>query len=187
MTSLAHRVVRQHGFLVALVAASVVLGVLVVQNVLQFLLVEVSFAGARTGPGGQWWASYAGQFALDALPFAIGVLIALWFIAPIGPQLHVAHVVTRSLLAAATGTVLVFLTAVLTTLVSLVSGSLMGQIQFGAIAGDAIVQSLRLGLSSAGTEFVQSTPLVILVGVLLRMWLERHPSEHEITGIVDTA
>jgi hypothetical protein len=30
-------------------------------------------------------------------------------------------------------------------------------------------------------------PLVILVGVLLRLWLERHPSEHEIVGIVDTA
>ena len=30
-------------------------------------------------------------------------------------------------------------------------------------------------------------PLVILVGVLLRMWLERHPSEFEIVGIVDTA
>jgi hypothetical protein len=187
MTSLAHRVVRQHGFLVALVAASVVLGVLVVQSVLQFLLVQLSFAGSANTADSGWWAGYAGQFAVDAVPFAIGVLLGLWFIAPIGPQLHVAHVVTRSLLAAATGAVLVFLTAVVTNLVTLVSSGLMGQIQFGAIAGDSILQSLRVGFGSAGSEFLQSTPLVILVGVLLRMWLERHPSEHEITGIVDTA
>jgi hypothetical protein len=187
MTALAHRVVRQHGFIVALVAASVVLAVLVVQNVLGFLLGQLSTIGSGSEQSPLWWTLYAGQFALVAVPFGVGILLGFWFIAPIGPQLHVAHVVTRSVLAAATGAVLVFVTMVVTGLVSLVTSGLMGQIRFSVIDGDSALQSLLTALGTAGSEFLAATPLVILVGVLLRMWLERHPSEHDIAGIVDTA
>jgi hypothetical protein len=189
MTSLAKRVVRQHGFLVALVSAATVLAVRVLQGVLGSLLGQFSSlvldGGSRRNI--PWWTFYGGQLAVVSVPFSVGILLSLWFIAPIGPQLHVVHVVTRSLLAAATGAVLVFVTGVVTTVVSLVTTGLLGQIRFSVIAWESILQSWGMAFGSAGNEFLASMPLVILVGVLLRMWLERHPSEHDIAGIVDTA
>jgi hypothetical protein len=187
MTTLAHRVVRQHGFLVALASGLVVLAVSLVQNVLNALIGQLAFVGSSGVPAWQWWGSYAGQFATVAVPLAVGVVLGFWFIAPIGPDLHVAHVITRSLLATAVGAVLVFLTVLLASATPLVTSGLMGQIRLGQIAGEQFLQSLGIALTTAGSQFLAVAPLVILVGVLQRMWLERHPSEHEVIGIIDTA
>ena len=46
-----------------------------------------------------------------SLPFALGVFIAFWQIAPVSPQLRMAHVVTRALLAAVIGAVATFVIA----------------------------------------------------------------------------
>jgi hypothetical protein len=187
MTALAHRVVRQHGFLVALASGLVVLAVSLVQNVLNAVITQLTFLGSSDVPAWQWWAGYATQFATSAVPLAIGVFLSVWFIAPIGPDLHIAHVITRSVLAAAVGGALVFVVSVVTNGFSLVTNGLMGQIRIPVVEGDQFLQALGFSASIAGGQFVMVTPLVILVGVLLRMWLERHPSEHEIVGIVDTA
>ncbi|MHC5795865.1 hypothetical protein ACVXZ4_06865 [Lacisediminihabitans sp. FW035] len=187
MTTLARRVVRQHGFLVALASGLVVLAVSLVQNVLNALIGQLSFLGSGDVPAWQWWASYATQFATAAVPLAVGVVLGFWFIAPIGPDLHVVHVFTRSLLATAVGAVLVFLTVLVTSATVLFTNGMMGQIRLGQIAGERLLQSLGISLATAGQQFLAVAPLVVLVGVLLRMWLERHPSEHEIVGIVDTA
>jgi hypothetical protein len=187
MTTLAHRVVRQHGFLVALASGLVVLAVSLVQNVLGGLVAQVTFLGSGAPQQWQWWAGYAVQFGTVAVPLSIGVVLSLWFIAPIGPDLHVMHVITRSILATGVGAVLVLLTTMVTSAASQITTGLLGQIRLGQIAGDHLSQSLGFAIATAGQQFLTVAPLVILVGVLLRMWLERHPSEHEIVGIVDTA
>ena len=187
MTTLARRVVRQHGFLVALASGLVVLAVSLVQNVLNAVIGQLSLLGASGPSAGQWWAGYATQFASIAVPLALGVVLSFWFIAPIGPDLHIAHVITRAALAAAVGSVLVFLVNLATTGISLVTNGLMGQIRLTADAGDNFLRALGFSAVIAGGQLVTVAPLVILVGVLLRIWLKRHPSDHEIMGIVDTA
>ena len=142
MTTLAHRVVRQRGFLVALASGLVVLAVNLVQNVLNAVIGQLSFLGTSGVPAWQWWAGYAAQFASIAVPLALGVVLSFWFIAPIGPDLHIAHVVTRAALAAAVGSGLVFLVNLVTTGISLVTNGLMGQIRLTADAGDKFLQAL---------------------------------------------
>jgi hypothetical protein len=187
MTTFAHRVARQHGFLVSLASGLVVLAVSLVQNVLNALIGQLSFLGTGEVPVWQWWGNYATQFGTVAVPLAVGVVLGFWFIAPIGPDLHVVHVITRSLLTTAVGAVLVFLTVLVTSVTVFVTSGLMGQIRLGQLAGEQLLQSFGISLATAGQQFLAVAPLVILVGVLLRMWLERHPSEHEIIGIIDTA
>lgn len=187
MTTLAHRIVRQHGFLVALVSGLVVLAVSLVQNVLNAVITQLTFLGSSNVPAWQWWAGYATQFVTIAVPLVVGVVLSLWFIAPIGPDLHIAHVITRSVLATAVGGALIFAVNLSTNGFSLVTNGLMGQIRIPASAGEQFLQALGYSASIAGGQFLTVAPLVILVGVLARMWLERHPSEHEIVGIVDAA
>lgn len=187
MTTLVHRVVRQHGFLVALASGLVVLAVTLLQNLLGGLIAQLDFLGSGAPQPWQWWAGYAIQFGTVALPLSIGVVLSLWFIAPVGPELHVVHIITRSLLASGVGAVLVLLTLMVTSAVSLVTTGLVGQIRLGDIMGEQLLPSFGHSIATAGQQFVAVAPLVILVGVLLRMWLERHPSEHDIAGIVDTA
>ena len=187
MTTLAHRIVRQHGFLVALASGLVVLAVSLVQNVANAVIGQLSFLGTGGVPAWQWWAGYATQFATIAVPLALGVVFSFWFIAPIGSNLHIAHVISRAALAAAVGSVLVFLVNLATLGIPLVANGLMGQIRLTADAGDQFLQALGLSAAIAGGQLVTVAPLVILVGVLLRLWLEQHPSEYEIMGIVDTA
>jgi hypothetical protein len=187
MKSLARRVVGQHGLLVALASGLTVLAVTLVQSVLGALVWQLGYLGSSDQPHWQWWAGYAVQFGGVAVPFAIGVILSLWFIAPIGPELHVAHVITRSILATGVGAVVVFLVDFVSSTVSLITTGLMGQIRIDEIAGGELLRSFGQSVSTAGQQFLSVAPLVILVGVLLRMWLERHPSEHEIAGIVDTA
>lgn len=187
MTTLAHRVVRQHGFLVALASGLVVLAVLLLQSVLSAVIAQLSFLGSSEVPAWQWWAGYATQFVSVAVPLAIGVLLSFWFIAPIGPDLHIIHAITRAVLAAGVGSALVFVVNLATTGFSIVTNGLMGQIRIPADAGENFLRALGFSIATAGQLFLSVAPLVILVGVLLRIWLERHPSEHEIVGIVDTA
>ncbi len=187
MSYIAHRVTRQHGFLAAFVSAVVVFAILVAQTVLNFLVSSLSYLGSGSQHSIQWW-SYSGlQLIAVCLPFAIGVLLSLWFIAPIAPELHVAHVITRSILASAVGAVLAVLVAIVASLVGLVSSGLMSHFMSTRFDGHTWVVILGSGLGAGGQQFVSSTPLVILVGVLLWVWLERHPSKHAVSGIVDQA
>ncbi len=187
MTTLANRIARQHGFLVAMVSGLVVLAVSMVQSLLGGLIGLVGSFEAGGSQQWQWWPGYALQFGTVAIPFSIGVILSFWFIAPIGPDLHVVHVITRSVLASGVGAVLVFLTLLATSTVSLITTGLLGQIRFDEIAGDQWLHAVGSALATGGERFLTVAPLVILVGVLLRTWLERHPSEHGIVGIVDTA
>src|SRR5487761_2419954 len=51
----------------------------------------------------QIWASQLVDSLTGPLPFAVGVFLCFWQLAPIAPVLRLAHVVTRSILAALLG------------------------------------------------------------------------------------
>jgi hypothetical protein len=74
-----------------------------------------------------------------------GVLVA-----PIGAELHIARVVTRSVLAAARGGALVFVAILATYGLSLVTNGLMGQIRIPADAGEQFLQALGTSAATAG-------------------------------------
>jgi hypothetical protein len=189
MSYIAQRVIRQHGFLVALVTAASVFVATAVQNALSTLVAQfdylsggdaVAWIGDVVGRLGEslfgslTWAAY--------LPFGIGILASLWFVAPIAPQLRLGHVITRSLLAAAIGAVLIFPVEVIVSVAKSVSGSP------GNLGDPALwLKQLRFGATTAIGQFIALAPLVILAGVLLWLWLERHPSKHDVSGIVDQA
>ncbi len=187
MSYIAHRVVRQHGFLVAFVCAAVVLAVLVVQTLVGFLISELSNLGSGPNYSVPWWSYYAPQLGTVLLPFAVGVLLSLWFIAPVAAELHVAHVITRSVLAAAVGGVLAVLVTIVASLIGLLSGGLMANLLATRFSGETMLSILGSAVGAGGQEFVSSTPVVILAGILLWIWLERHPSKHPVSGIVDQA
>ena len=189
MTTLATRVVHQRGVVVALVTGAAVLAALVVQAVLSglfsFIAVWMSGQGAQSGG---WPANAIGQAALTYLPFAIGVFLALWFVAPIAADLRLFHVITRALLVAAIGGALAIVVAII--------GALLGAFNYSAGLSSNIVANLgydfggalsRIGfaVSSGLTLFIGALPVVLLACVLLWIWLERHPRNHQVAGIVD--
>ncbi|WP_394768377.1 hypothetical protein [Lacisediminihabitans sp.] len=185
MTALAHRVVRQRGFLVALAAAFLVLVVLVVQSLLTFLVAQLGYSGGGSTRDLPWWTLYGRQVLTVSVPFAVGVLLGFWFIAPVAAELRLAHVVTRSLLAAVAGAILVFLTTSVVEAVAAVQ-ALAEQGELARL-GDETARAIGIGLAFGAQALVSATPLVILAGILLWNWVERHPSRHPIAGIVDTA
>lgn len=110
------------------------------------------------------------------LPFAIGVLLAFWQIAPIAPQLRMAHVVTRALLAAVLGAV---------------AAAVIG---FGAGIVGGLLQALRLrDVLAAGLEalpaalnvLIQGLVVVPFAALLLWGWLQSHPPRRAPSGALD--
>ena len=189
MTTLATRVVHQRGVVVALVTAAGVLAALIVQALLSglfsYIAVWMTGRGVQSTP---WPADAIGRTALTYLPFAIGVFLALWFVAPIAADLRLFHVITRALLVAAIGGALAIVVAII--------GALLGAFNYSAGLSSNIVANLgydfggalsRIGfaVSSGLTLFIGALPMVLLACVLLWIWLERHPRNHQVAGIVD--
>ncbi len=189
MSTIAHRVMRRPGFLVALVAASSVLAALTVQAFLGFLSGQVGYS--TSGGGADALAgllsSLTGVSLWTAeLPFAVGVLASLWLIAPVAASLRVGHVITRSLLAAGVGAVLVFPVMFVTAAVrDVVVGSITSNLVPLFRDADPWFERMRMALSGAMDQFLHGLPWVLLAGLLLWIWLERHPSRHDVVGMID--
>lgn len=181
----------RRGVLAATTAAVIVL---VVQVALQLvntslgtgiLLVRGGFSGGvpELFPISVW------SIALGVLPFAIGVFLSLWLLAPVAAELHIAHVVTRALLAVAGGALLVFVVVLAASLfqnfhesVGLVLGWASGLFStMSSNAGWAFTQSLYSALTTA----VGLIPLTVLACVLLWVWLRAHPAKHPVAGLID--
>lgn len=177
----------RRGVLAAAAAALIVLGTQVVLQLLSTLL----HLGVIVTQGNQsellsvsLWG-----FVLGPLPFVIGVFLSLWLLAPVAAELHIAHVITRSLLAVAVGAVVVFLVHL--------SGGLLGQVSssegmvfgwaaaafgsvvstFGSALGNAVYGALGMAINLV--------PLSVLAGVLLWVWLRNHPAKHPVAGLID--
>jgi hypothetical protein len=111
------------------------------------------------------------------LPFAIGVFLAFWQLAPVAPQLRMAHVVTRALLAALVGAVA---TAVLGFLVAAVA-NLTG----GADIVRAVADAARAVLPGALNILIDGLVVVPLAALLLWGWLKSHPPKRAPAGALD--
>jgi hypothetical protein len=115
------------------------------------------------------------------LPFAIGVFLCFWQIAPVAPQLRMAHVVTRALLAAVVGAVatgiLGFIVAFVVNLSELPGG-------LGSIA-DHLTQAGRSVLPGALNILIDGLVVVPLAALLLWGWLKSHPPKNAPAGALD--
>jgi hypothetical protein len=120
------------------------------------------------------------------LPFAIGVFLAFWQIAPVAPQLRMAHVVTRALLAAVIGAVAALVIGFVVALfVQLSEGStLMGSADFGRVPG-ALGDALHSVLPGALSILISGLVVVPLAALLLWGWLQSHPPKTAPAGALD--
>jgi hypothetical protein len=185
MSDIGRRVVHQRGIVVALITSALILVVLIVQRELGILLsiLGAVATGSLISPSDYGWSAlFTVQAVTLDLAFAVGVLLSLWLIAPIAAELRLFHVFTRSLLAAAVGAALLAVVEIAISIYGAFSGPLMAMTSF---SGPRALQGVLFGIADAGRYFVSSAPLVILAGVLLWIWLERHPRDHGVAGIVD--
>jgi hypothetical protein len=177
MSETVARVIRRRGVVPALLTAVGILAYLVVSDFLSAVISSALFVGtgASADLGALWVASAVATIS-SRLPFALGVFLAFWQIAPIAASLRLAHVVTRAVLAAVVGAVLSFAVAVAVLLLrALVAGDLVGAT--GSSVLGLVGTTLGLVLTLA--------PLVVLGAILLWGWLQRHPRDYEVRGTLD--
>ena len=191
--------VRRPGVVPALVTALGVLGFLVLQRVLSTLVSLIGIAGYTTdgtvsglyeleqpGIAVTLWVGAMQELLLVAVPFAFGVFVSLWILAPIADSLRLRHVFARATLAAAIGTGMVFLVGAIAAFATAVSqaGSLFGN-SFPWPSPFAVLNPLLQALITALSVFVAVLPVVLLAGVLLWTWLRGRDAPHEVSGILD--
>jgi len=169
------RAVRRRGAIVAALTAVGVFGILLIQ---QFLTTLLGYGQAASlGGGGSFDAvlvvrGYLEQVGLSWLPFAAGVFLTLWQLAPITERLDLRHVVARALLAGAGGAVLAW--------IALVGGDLAGGVPIGRVPQVLLVEAF-----AALITLVLILPAVVLGGILSWGWQRRHPLRHELRGALD--
>ncbi|CAN5522817.1 hypothetical protein BH10ACT6_BH10ACT6_01880 [soil metagenome] len=152
---------------------------------LQSLFTTLSVISGTTAAG-----DYAGQILVTQLlasgagplPFSIGVFLSFWQLAPIAPTLRLAHVVTRSLLAGLIGGLLLWAVFVVAQLIAdIVAPSTGGTVH----AFDTFGPDLLTALLRAMAALVGYLPSVALAAILLWGWLQRHPHEKRVHGMLD--
>lgn len=123
-----------------------------------------------------------------ALPFAVGVFASLWIMAPVAAELRLAHVITRSVLAAGIGASLLLIVRAGVILIELAAeaGSFFGN-SFPEISWERSVNGRGLGvaLQQAIIAFAELSPVVVLAGILLWIWVQTHPARHAVSGMLD--
>jgi hypothetical protein len=132
---------------------------------------------------GQIWFGQLVSSLTGPLPFAVGVFLCLWQVAPIAPALRLAHVVTRSILAALIGggvMWIVFWVVQLVADAAQVAREFQGGIVFGKLGPDAVEALFRALAVTAGY-----LPVAVLAGILLWGWLQRHPLDKPVHGALD--
>lgn len=180
----------RRGVLAAAAVALSVIAVLVVQDLVMALSSTlVGWGMYEQAPGGYLgyiWADFGWSAVSINLPFALGVFASLWLIAPVAAELRLAHVVTRTVLAAGVGASLALIVSGIQPLVWALSGmnSLFGN-SFPPIPWERVMSSLSQAVQMAVGSFVQLVPLVVLAGIFLWLWLQKHPSRHAVSGMLD--
>ncbi len=177
MSEAVARVVRRRGALPAFLTALGILAYLVLEAFLSALVRWAWLLDESTGSSLlALWSGSGVSTLITSLPFAIGVFLAFWQVAPISPSLRLGHVVTRALLAVVVGAALSFAVSLVARLGQyLLEGDL-----FGALASDVLPL-----LASAFGLLLRLAPLVVLGAVLLWGWLERHPLDYVPRGTLD--
>jgi len=185
MSATLTRLARTRGRLPALVTAALIAAAILLQSILgslaawagSFFYQAVSFGRAGFSDiAAPQFTQVIEQFTRVTLPFALGVFVSLWLIAPLAGQLSLRFVITRGLLASAAGAVLVFVVSLFVDLVTMIRYvfDIRGFGHSGVIAVGTAIDVL-----------IYTTPIVILGAVLLWLWLRDHPREYEVSGLID--
>lgn len=115
------------------------------------------------------------------VPFVVGVFLFLWLVAPIVAELRLTVVIVRALLATLAGSILVFL---ITFVGFLFNGGLdtSAGLVYGWLAGAASTVTTNAGWAaqaafySAANFAITATPLTVLAGIVVWVWLRGHPN-----------
>ena len=201
MSATITRLATKRGRVPALVTAVGVLAVLLAQDVLSSLVgyfqasSYLSLQAAQAESNGLYdlnvgfspWPTLEGILRF-VLPFALGVFLSLWVIAPVSHELTLRFVLTRAGLATLVGAVLVIIANVLFAVFGAFSptGSLFGNsFPTPGFDGSYLVQGLIAALAAGLNAVISKAPLVLLAGVLLWLWLRDHPREYAVSGLID--
>jgi hypothetical protein len=174
----------------ALLAALGVYLVLAAGTILRTVVFVVTDASYGQDPG-----RYLGLIlgatlpaALSAsLPFALGVFIAFWQIAPVSPQLRMAHVVTRALLATVIATAATFLLAFIVAALLIFAQTDPGLVVNGGAdaVGRNLLDALRSVLPGTLNILIDGLVVVPLAALLLWGWQQSHPPKTAPKGALD--
>lgn len=194
------KLAKKQGRLPALVTALGLALLLAVQRLLVSLFgwLEVSGVMAIQGPNEN--AAVTGLYEVNTvppfdpdllgllyfvLPLGLGVFLALWLLAPISHELTVRFVLTRAGLAAASAAFVHLVFGVAVALLAWFGADINTFAPFAAWDGAMLLQNVFRSLMGAIHVSIWATPLVMLAGVLLWLWLRDHPREYEVAGIID--
>lgn len=182
------KALQRPGAVPPLLTALGIFAALVVLGFLSATLIALSVTTQAEFPAGfflQIWGSQLVWGLAGPLPIALGAFLCFWQIAPIAPNLRLAHVVTRAILAGLAGTLLLFLASLAFAFVIWVlsiSRILGPGEHFGA--GGSGIGILPLLFESLAT-FLEVVPVVVLGAVFLWGWLQRHPPKERLSGTLD--
>jgi len=133
----------------------------------------------------QIWGSQLVSGLVGPLPIALGAFVCFWQIAPIAPNLRLAHVVTRAVLAGLAGTLLLFLVGIVYWLITGLLALGGGYVGGGLYEVTPVWPSPLYVLFQSLATFVQVLPVLVLGAVLLWGWLQRHPPKERLAGTLD--
>jgi hypothetical protein len=119
------------------------------------------------------------------LPFAIGVWLAFWQLAPVAPQLRMAHVVTRALLAAVVGAAATLLLGFLVGVIANLAGTSPALLTDGSRIAANLADAFRPALSAGLGILIQGLVVVPLAALLLWGRLQTHPPTTAPAGALD--
>lgn len=120
----------------------------------------------------------ASGFLLSAvLAMALALFLTFWLIAPITPEQKLSSVLGRSVVAVVVygflRSAIVFGAMMLSSLQF--EGGFFGYAFPGLSSDRSVSEEIIPGLHGAITSMARGLPLVVLAGVLLWIWLQRHP------------
>lgn len=184
--------IKRRGVVLAAVTAGAVLAVLLAQSILLGLttmLVGLGYADVSGSILPSLFASAWYGALTGALPFAVGVFLSLWQFAPVGRELRFAHVVSRSVLAAAVGSGVTFVVSLIAAFTSAIASggavALFGNSFPLARVGEGIGQAFLVGSQTAAVTFITSVPLVALAAVGLWVWVREREPSYRVEGALD--
>lgn len=180
------KAITRPGFVPAFLAGLGVFVLLLAIGFVQTLLSTLRVIAQEPSGGdfvGQVWSGQLIESLTGPLPFAVGVFLCVWQLAPIAPSLRLAHVVTRSILAALLGGAVMWVVLVVEQVlldVSRAPFSFHADQVFGTLGTDAL--SSLFGALGAAVGYL---PVVALAAIVLWGWLQRHPLDTPVSGALD--
>lgn len=171
------RLPRDRKFVAAILVAAIIVGVQLAQSILSTILyLPVSSRQIQETGVSSVFEILLGLFSgifTNIFPFAVGVFLCLWLLTPLTVDQRAGRVIKRSLLAAAAGTVVIFVTSLFFALLSSVNesqGLVYGWVSAGltSAAGNMGWAAIN-AIYSAGTSLIYVTPLTTLACLLV--WL----------------